>query len=415
MISLADAQNIILQHTPAPRREIVLLQDALQRVLAEPVTAGLNLPPFDRSPLDGYAFRCEDLDGKPGHLKVAGSINAGQKPQDTLSVGTCYKIMTGAPVPGDANAVVPQERTILEGNRVFISIASWPGMNVAKAGEDVKKGEMVLSEGTLLEPVQLGILASLGYDTIKVYCRPKVAVIATGTELVPPGEALSSGQIYETNNTMMGALLQKSGAHSLPLGIAGDNVQELANVLLESLTKAEAVVMTGGVSVGESDLVYAALKEIDAQILFWRVAIKPGTPMLMALKNKKPLFCLSGNPAAAYVSFDQLVQPALDVMTGKEAGQRLEVQAVLEHDIAKNGMQKRFIRATCSFREDTFSVKTTGVEKSGVLSSFSQANAFIILSPGAPPPRAGQKVRVQLLNLPQVTGTYLMENKLVSV
>ena len=287
-----------------------------------------------------------------------------------------------------------------KGNTLLLTTPFQPGSNVARAGEDISRGSAVLEQGTLIEAVHLGIISSLGIKEIRVFKKPTAAVLATGYELKNCGEELSFGQIYDCNTPMLCALISRCAAIPIPLGIVHDNIENLASMLEKALQENDLIISTGGVSVGDYDLVANALGEIGARVLFWRVAIKPGTPVLVATKNGKLIFCLPGNPAAAFITFEQLVRPSLFEMVCYKDWQRPEITAVLEQNIPASGSQNRFIRAICSLDKNGFMVRGAGLERSGVLSSFKDANALIYLPAGTPPLQTGEKVTVQLLDLP---------------
>lgn len=402
MISLKDALTLVLDHSFPLSTENVFFTDTLGRITAAPIIAQMNVPPFNRSPLDGYALQAEDTFGASPEQPVIIEILEETKREDIfVESGTCMRIFTGDPFPQGADTVVPQEKVLRSGDLLFLHTPLQPGANVACAGEDISKGTTVMEKGTLIEAVHLGIFASLGLKTINVFKKPSIAVLATGSELKRCGERLSFGQIYDCNTPMLCALISECAATPVPLGIVKDSTETLACSLGKALEQSDLVISTGGVSVGDYDLVANALKKIGAQILFWRVAMKPGTPILAAIKGEKLFFCLPGNPAAAYVSFEQLVRPSLFEKVCIKKWQRPETTAILEHSIPASGSQNRFIRATCFFGEDGFKVQSAGLERSGVLSSFKDANALICLPAGTPPLEAGEKVTVQLLSLPQ--------------
>ncbi len=401
MISLKNALALVLDHSFPLATETVPLMASLGRITAAPVFAQMEVPPFDRSPLDGYAIIAEDTFGatpeQPVCLKIIGEA---RKDNLVVNNGTCMRIFTGEPFPPGADTVVPQEKVMRSGNVLLLSTPFQPGSNVARAGEDINLGAAVLDEGTLIEAVHLGILTSLGLQEISVFKKPTAAVLATGHELKNCGENLSYGQIYDCNTPMLCALIAGCAAIPVPLGIVNDNIDALTGALEKALAENDLVISTGGVSVGDYDLLGNALENIGASMLFWRVAMKPGTPVLAATKNGKLIFCLPGNPAAAYISFEQLVRPSLYELSSYKKWRRPEVTAVLEHPLPAAGSQNRFIRAVCSPDKEIFKVKRAGLERSGVLSSFKNANALIYLAAGTPPLQGGERVTVQLLGLP---------------
>ncbi len=402
MVSLKDALTLVLEHAFPLEAERVFLPDSLGRVTAAPVLAPMNVPPFERSPLDGYAVRAEDTFAASPEQPVTLAVLAKTKGKSIyVKSGTCIRILTGDPFPRGADAVVPQEKVLRVGNLLFLHNPLPPEANVASAGEDIRRGTTVVEKGTLIEAIHIGIFSSLGLQRVDVFKKPRVAVLATGSELKPCGERLSFGQIYDCNTPMLCALISECAAVPNPFGIVGDSTEALACSLEKALEQSDLVISTGGVSVGDDDLVAGAIKKIGAHILFWRVAMKPGTPALAAVKNKKLFFCLPGNPAAAYVSFEQLVRPCLLAKVSLKNWQRPEISALLEHSIPAAGSQNRFMRAICSLGKEGFTVRSAGLERSGVLSSFRDANALICLPAGTPALEAGEKVTVRLLSLPR--------------
>ncbi len=402
------ARQLILEKANTSGMENILIENALDRIIAEDFKAPINVPPFPRSPLDGYAMKASDTltasAGKPVLLKISGSINCGEYTPTILSKGNCVQISTGAPIPTGANAVIAKEETKGGNGQVAIFQPLKPGDNLVVAGEDIKQDELVIRKGTKLKPAHIGMLASMGCAEISVFRRPLVAVISTGQELITPGNTLPRGAIYDCNSPMIAALI--SSCQSIPLKrpTIADDTDLLAEALLESSATASAVVTTGGVSVGDQDLIYQALKKIGAEIIFWRLKMKPGTPMLTAVYKNKLIFCLSGNPGAAHVTFDLFVRPALLSMSGCHDWRRPNLEAALEHPIKGNNGQTRFIRATCSYSlaDGQYRVRAAERERPGVLSASAEANALIYREAGAASLETGSKVFIEITNLPAV-------------
>jgi molybdopterin molybdotransferase len=407
-IEYRKARQLILERANTSGVENILIESALDRIIAEDFRAPINVPPFPRSPLDGFAMKASDTliasAGKPVLLAISGSINCGENTPTILSKGNCVKISTGAPIPTGANAVIAKEETKRENGRIAIFQPLKPGDNLVVAGEDIKQDELVIRKGTKIKPAHIGMLASMGCAEISVFRRPLVAVISTGQELTTPGDTLPRGAIYDCNGPMIAALI--SSCQSIPLKkpTIADDTDLLAEALLESSAAASAVVTTGGVSVGDQDLIYQALKKIGAEILFWRLKMKPGTPMLTAVYKGKPIFCLSGNPGAAHVTFDLFVRPALLSMSGCHDWRRPNLEAALEHPLKSNNGQNRFIRATCSYSlaDGQYSVKAAERERPGVLSASAEANALIYREAGAASLETGAKVFIEITDLPAV-------------
>ncbi len=407
-IEYRKARQLILEKAETIGVEKILIDSALDRIIAEDFKAPINVPSFPRSPLDGYAMQASDTDtasaSKPVLLKISGSINCGENTPTILSKGNCMQIYTGAPIPTGANAVIAKEEIKRENGRVAIFQPLKPGDNLVLAGEDVKQDELVIRKGTRLKPVHIGMLASMGCTEVSVFLRPLVAVISTGQELTTPGNTLPRGTIYDCNGPMITALIRSYQGIPMKKLTIVDDIDLLAEAILESAASASAVVTTGGVSVGDQDLIYQALKKIGAEILFWRLKMKPGTPMLTAIYKGKLIFCLSGNPGAAHVTFDLFVRPALLSMSGCHDWRRPKLEASLEHPLKNNNGQNRFIRAKCSYSlaDGQYSVRAAERERPGVLSASAEANALIYREAGAASLEAGAKVFIELTDLPAV-------------
>ncbi len=314
------------------------------------------------------------------------------------------QICTGASVPQGANAIIAKEEVKKDNGAIAIFQPLKPGDNLVLAGEDIKQGELVIKKGTKLKPAHIGILASLGCSEVSVFRRPVVAVISTGQELVAPGHALPHAAIYDCNGPMISALIRSCQGIPLKGVTIPDDVDIIAQAFINCSASASAVVSTGGVSVGDKDLIYKALKKIGAEVLFWRLKMKPGTPMLAAYYKGKLILCLSGNPGAAHVTFDLFVRPALLVMSGCHVWRRPKVAAMLEHPLKKNNGQNRFIRAKCSYSltDGQYRVKAAERERPGVLSASAEANSLLYREAGAAALESGAEIFIELTDLPEV-------------
>lgn len=309
MLTVEAALRTILAATPAARSESVPLADALGRVLAEPVVAPLDLPPWRNSAMDGFAVRAADV---PGVLRVLETVAAGAVPTRPVEAGTATRIMTGAPVPDGADAIVMVEDTRTAGDTVEITVRARAGQHVRDTGSDVRRGARALEPGARLGPGALGLCASFGLTHVVVGVRPRVAIVSTGDEIVPPGQPLGPGQIYSSNNVALAALVLDAGGVPVDLGTCPDDPAQLRERFAAAAASADLVVSSGGVSVGDFDHVKAVLGQVE----FWRVAMKPGKPLAFGALDGKPFFGLPGNPVSCMVNFLQFVRPVMRRMMG---------------------------------------------------------------------------------------------------
>lgn len=328
--------DIIVSSVSPGEVEVVGLHEAHERVLAEEIIAAEDVPPFDNSAMDGFAVQAEDIAQSPAVLRLVGEVSAGQVATRELSHDEAIRIMTGGKIPSGADAVVQIEWTeSVDGTNVRVLNSVPPGHNIRRAGEDIRRGEKVFGKGRELRAAELGVLASLGKKTVEVYRVPRVAVLATGNELVEIDQPLTVGRIRNSNSYALLALLRETNVLSVDLGVAGDDRSDLRKKILRGL-ESDALVTTGGASVGSYDLVQEVLKEIGVEIKFWKVSVKPGMPLLFGLYKGKPVFGLPGNPVSTFVTFVKFVRPALRKMMGAcslEKGIRL--WARLEHEVKK--------------------------------------------------------------------------------
>lgn len=381
-ISLEKAQQLVLDLTQTMGSEKVDLQESRGRVMAEPVVARLNVPPFDRSAFDGYAFRAEDTrNGLPVGLKLIGEIPAGSYFKGIVQAGTAVRILTGSPLPEGANAVIRQEDTDVQAGIVYLRQSVHPGGNVGKVGEDIKCGEKLFRPGDLITPAVIGILASQGMGQIGVFSRPRIALVSTGDELVEVGKPLSAGQIYNTNIYTLAALIESWGGEAINLGLVRDRVTELAAIMDSGLQKADLLVTTGGASVGDYDVTIRAMLAAGIEVLFWRVAMKPGTPVICGRKGDKLVFGLSGNPAAAMISASLLLGSVVRKMAGFTAYHPKRVKVQCQADFRKASGVRRMVRAKVSMNNEGLVANFSDRQQPGVLMSMYDTNALVDLEP----------------------------------
>ncbi|WP_322112317.1 molybdopterin molybdotransferase MoeA [Aeromonas veronii] len=394
LLPLSDAlQGMLEQLACCCDSEQLPLPEALGRVLASDIASPLAVPPFDNSAMDGYAVRLEDLaSGTP--LIMAGKAFAGQPYQGEWPGGHCVRIMTGAPVPPGTDAVVMQEETQADGDRITFLAQPEPGQNIRRAGNDIGKGACVLPAGTRLTPREMPLLASLGVASVAVRRPLKVAIFSTGDELKPVGTPLAHGDIYDSNRYGVRAMLARMGCDCLDLGIIPDDPAQLRAAFIRADAEADVLITTGGVSVGEADFTKQLLDELG-EIGFWKLAIKPGKPFAFGRLPHTWFFGLPGNPVSAMVTFDQLVQPALAKLSGQRFERPLQLQAIAAEPLKKSPGRLDFQRGIMSQGPNGLEVRSTGSQDSAVFSSLSRANCYIVLERERGRVAAGETVTVE--------------------
>ncbi|WP_445374303.1 molybdopterin molybdotransferase MoeA [Photorhabdus tasmaniensis] len=399
LISLEQAlEKLLTQVAPLTDTETVNLTQSSGRITAADIISPINVPPFANSAMDGYAVRYADLHGNIP-LPLAGKALAGAPFQGEWPATTCIRMMTGAPVPADADTVIMQEHTEVTDDGVVFSQPTKRGQNIRLAGEDIAKGAVVLPAGSKLSTAQLPLIASLGIAEIEVVRKLNVAIFSTGDELQAIGQPLKEGQIYDTNRFAVRLMLEKLGCDVIDLGVIADNPEALRNAFEEADKKADLVISSGGVSVGEADYTKQMLDELG-EISFWKLAIKPGKPFAFG-KLKNAWFCgLPGNPVSAVLTFYQLVQPLIARLSGFTAWQPpMRLHAKVTTPLKKTPGRTDFQRGIVSVNEQgELEVRTTGHQGSHIFSSFSLGNCFIVLERERGRVEAGEIVKIELFN-----------------
>lgn len=400
IVDLRTAQAMLLQAAAVMPKEYIPLEQCRQRVLAEPAVALADFPPFDRSPLDGYAVIAAEVRAatceQPVLLRVVDNIPAGSMPQEHVIPGTAARIMTGAPVPAGSTGVVRLEDTRVIGQEVAILAGAGVDKNICRRGEEIVAGEELIPAGTKLNAGALGMLALLGIARPAVFTMPQVAILATGSEVAPVDAALAPGAIRNSNSYMIAAQVEEAGAKPRLLGIARDDVAEICACLAQA-DDCQVVISTGGVSAGDYDLMADVYKTLGISILFERVAIKPGMPVLAGMKDGRLYIGLSGNPAAAAVAFDQLVRPVLLKMAGRNDVWRSRVRATLAAPFMKSGEFTRFVWGRCWQQGAGLVAEPLSLQGNGMLKSAIIANAFIVIPEDCPSLVAGSEIDIILL------------------
>ena len=383
-ISVEQAMEQILQYTPVINEtEEVELNKAGGRILAQDMVSEFNNPPFDRSPVDGYACKAEDLAGAssehPVKLKVMEEIDAGQYSERVVESGQAVRIMTGAAIPKGCDCCIFQEDTDYgeETVEIYREVKQWD--NYCFAGEDFKKGTTLLKKGTHIGYVEAAVLSGMGAAKVPVYRRPKVVLLTTGDEVVEPGNPLPAGKIYNSNMTMLSARMMELGIEPFYMEAVKDNPQVMAEKIKEIAEQADMIITTGGVSVGKKDIMHESIRLIDAERIFWRVNMKPGMPTLFSVYEnasggKVPVISLSGNPFGVAVTIELLIRPALEKMMQNPAIGLKEVTGVMADDFVKGIKGRRFIRA---YWENGRFHLPNGLHSNGVLSSMAGCNCLI--------------------------------------
>jgi len=415
MISVEEALERILAHVRVMDVEEKPILDALYQVAAEDIASGMDIPALDNTAMDGYAVRAADTAGAsettPVGLRVIGELAAGYVFDGEVRAGEAVRIMTGAPMPRGSDAVVPFEETDEPSGRGFGSFAKSrdtvgvlkaanAGANVRYAAEDVRRGQEIIPRGSVLHPARIGVLASLGKATVRVHRRPVVAILSTGDEVVPPGEPLSPGQLYDSNTYSVAAMVRASGGVPRRLGIARDTVEALTAKLREGLD-ADMLVTSAGVSRGDYDVVKDVLAN-EGEIDFWTVRMRPGKPLAFGAftsgGRRVPHIGLPGNPVSSMVSFELFGRPAIYKMLGRDDWQRPRLRAIADEAIPNGDGRRVFARAIVSMRDGRHHAALTGPQGSGILTSMAQANALAVVPEDVPLVRAGDDVEVMLLD-----------------
>ncbi|MEQ8674391.1 MAG: molybdopterin molybdotransferase MoeA [Aggregatilineales bacterium] len=408
LLNVDDALQIILSRIEQVSSEDIELESALNRVLAQDISAPTNLPPFANSSMDGYAVRSEDIQQAtretPRRLAVVMDIPAGKTPEKAIDTGQAARIMTGAPLPDGADAVIPVEDTDANwrtwinettAQQVAIYRTVESGAYVRAIGEDIRQGVQVLKNGTLLRPQEIGMLAALGFPRVKVVRQPLVAILTTGDELVNVDQPLTPGKIRDVNTYTLTGLVHANGGVVYPLPIARDSLEEVRNLFKSALQpKPDMLISSAGVSVGAADLIRTVLEELG-EVGFWRINLRPGKPLAFGHIQDVPFFGLPGNPVSAMVTFEVLVRPALLKMAGRVAKDRI-IQAVCDEDIKSDG-RRSYIRVNLVEKDGVYHATTTGTQSSGALMSMVIADGLMIVPEDVQSVKAGTTLDVRLL------------------
>jgi molybdopterin molybdotransferase len=398
MITLEHALDRILSTLEPLPEEVVPVSEAVGRVPTQDLVASTDLPPFDNAAVDGYALRSADVAGATGNspvaLEVTDSIKAGEAPSVIVGPGSCVRIMTGALLPAGADAVVMQEDVRIPGKglmEIRDPLGAWEGVRMA--GDDVRRGTCLAAAGEVLRPAHVGILVASGFAKIPVHRRPRVTLLSTGSELVPPGGVLQPGQIYDSNQPLMRALAEHDGFPIVYTGHIPDTLEQTMAELHMAARAGDVVVTTGGVSVGEADFVKPAMEALGGSLDLWRIAIKPGKPFAFGRLGSASWFGLPGNPVAVFVTWWLLVRPALRRLLGLRSPQGRCVNARLAEPIVNRGDRRHFMRVRF---DEQGNLRLAGTQASHIQSSLVVADALLDL-PANAQWETGREVRVELI------------------
>jgi molybdopterin molybdotransferase len=397
VIPVEKALEIVLAHTPSLATEEVPLGDAVGRVLAEDVTADVDMPPFDRSAMDGFAVRAADAAHAPVTLDVVAQVRAGHYPDLTLGPGEAAQVMTGAPVPTGATAVVPVEKTRPAGDsKVELLAAAEPGAHVSREGSEFRAGDRVLARGETIDPAAVAVLAAVGKAKVRVGRRPTVAVLVTGDELVEVWDTPGRGRIRNSNGYAVLAQARWAGADARSLGTVPDVADRIAEAVREGF-RSDVLVVSGGVSAGTFDLVEEVLARFDVGFLFTRVAIKPGAPLVFGRRGERLVFGLPGNPVSAQVTFDVFVRPALLRMQGARVVARPAVEVELLDPVRNLSGRKAHLPARVHADGGRLVARPVPSQGSADIVAHAQANALVVLEADRLSAEAGERVPALLL------------------
>lgn len=390
-------ENMLSQITPVTETLTLPITQALNYILAQDIASPINVPNHDNSAMDGYAFAIESLQ-QHNVLTLVGRSMAGAPFQGECRLGECIRIMTGAKMPACCDSVEMQENVQADDENITFLQEKTLGSHVRNAGEDIQLGQQVFKQGHKLSAVDIGILASLGVSEVNVFRKLKVALIATGDELKLPGQALNSGDIYESNSFVLRGMLAKLHVDVIDFGIIEDNFDSIKAAFVSADQQADAVISSGGVSVGDADYTKTVLDDLG-EIGFWKIAMKPGKPFAFGKLPNSVFFGLPGNPVSALVTFHQLAIVALTKMQNAEALQRTNLKVKCVSDLNKSAGRLDFQRGVLSINElGENIVESTGSQGSGILSSLARANCFIVLPSEQGKVKAGEMVTVQLFD-----------------
>lgn len=394
-ISLEEAINLLDEQVHSLEVEEVNLFQAIGRICGESIYSSINNPPFDKSAMDGYALNSSDTKVEGCRLKVIGELFAGSQSLPQVSKQSAIKIMTGAPIPKDTDAVIKKEEVIVDGDFILLKRPVLMGENICPKGEDITIGTLLVPKGKKIDYADIGILASAGIEKVKVHRKPRVGFISTGDEVIDINQSLTFGKIYNSNKYALLGRIIELGYEVTFINHENDCVASIANKIKKALQVSDLVITTGGASVGDKDLIKEAIDCLGGVKLFWKVLIKPGSALLCSEYHQKLIISLSGNPTAALTTFELMTKPVLEKLAGHPSVTIKREQAKLQTDIKKVGPQRRFIRGLVTINSEGQEVIITQ-QKSGnsILSSALKSNCLIEVLPNEGPLQKGERVSI---------------------
>ncbi|NOU93889.1 molybdopterin molybdenumtransferase MoeA [Paenibacillus sp. LMG 31456] len=405
LVKVEDAQQAVLHHVRLQEPEEVPLEESFGRRLAEPVCSSHPVPHFRRSGVDGYAIHAEDSHlASPDHavtLEVTETIPCGVIPAMQVERGQAARIMTGAVVPAAANAVIMLEMTEASAREVCIRKRMDKGENITPIGHEMQENELLLQSGRLIGPGEAALLATFGYERVRVFRKPRVAIFSTGSELLEVGRPLENGKIRNSNSYMLACQVQEAGGIPLIMPVLPDEPEYVEAALLNIMEQVDFIITTGGVSVGDKDVLVDLFERWDGRLLFNKVAMRPGSPTSVGIWRNKLLFALSGNPGASYVGFELFVRPYMRALLGYSAMIHKEISGCLQTDYSKGSAYPRYVRGKVSINDGKVFVKPAGKDKSSVMVSIKDADCLICIPAGGRGAAEGESVRVILLKEPE--------------
>jgi molybdopterin molybdotransferase len=409
LVDYREAVRLVLENTPRSPTVHASLGEAQELALAEDVRARFDSPPFDNSAVDGYALRSADAEAGRT-FRVVDEAPAGRPARKSLGEGEAIKTFTGGVIPEGADVVVMVENTSGWGEEFELKKAAPPGNNLRRAGKDVREGDVILRAGTEIGAPEIALAATQGYGELPVYRRPKVVVLSTGTELVEPGtRGLAPGEIFDSNSFALIAQAREAGADARRLHAASDDAGALRAAMEEALTSADVVVTSGGVSVGEKDLVKGALLDLGVEQVFWGIKLKPGKPVFFGARGDTRFFGLPGNPVSAMVCFELFVRPALMRMTGREDKHRPRIETYFDEDVENRLGRMHAMRVRLSRTQKGWRAESVGAQGSELVSSLTKADALALIGPESEGVRAGEPVETIVLREEVVSAQPLRE------
>ncbi len=394
-----EAKRIISENTePVKETELVVLEEAEGRVLAESVVSPIDVPDVNKSAIDGFAFRSSSLKKLPAELKIVGETAAGDTERKEVKEGEAVFVMTGGEIPEGADAAVRIEDVKVEGDRVVVDFPVEPGTLVNFKGSEIRKGEVLIKKGELLNSLKLPLLAYIGVYAVKVFRKPKVGILTTGNEILEPWESFKRGYAYNSNYYLLKSLVEKAGGEAVRLGRAEDEPEALLRTIEDGLNHVDILITTGGVSKGKYDFVKEVVHRAGVEVFFKQTNIRPGRPLVFGKRENKLFFGLPGYPTAAAVNALEFLIPAVRKMAGIENYENRYIEAVAEERLKSRSHRVDFIRVNVREENGCLKVKSAGSQQTSVFSSFVESDGLAVVPEGKGPVEMGERVKVFLLN-----------------